>query len=50
LAADLLAAGRAPQDPVVVEALYLRDADARINWSTRAGAGAGAGATPAAAG
>lgn len=32
-----LAAGRAPADPMTLDALYLRDADARINWVVRRG-------------
>lgn len=40
VAAAALAAGAAPQPAEAVEAVYLREADARINWDTRAGAGA----------
>jgi tRNA threonylcarbamoyladenosine biosynthesis protein TsaB len=39
LAHDLAASGNDPVDPESVAAVYLRDADARINWTTRAGAG-----------
>lgn len=35
---DLLAAGWGARDAASVEAVYLRDADARINWVTRSGA------------
>jgi hypothetical protein len=37
LATDLLATGHELCDPVAVEAVYLREADARINWVTRSG-------------
>lgn len=39
LAAALLTSGAEARDPVSVEALYLRDADVRINWVTRSRAG-----------
>jgi tRNA threonylcarbamoyladenosine biosynthesis protein TsaB len=42
LASDLLAAGTEAKHPAAVEAVYLREADARINWAVRAGAGAAA--------
>jgi tRNA threonylcarbamoyladenosine biosynthesis protein TsaB len=35
LAAEWLAEGHPPHDPIAVEAVYLREADARINWVTR---------------
>ncbi len=37
VAAAALASGAAPTDPMAVAALYLRDADARINWVVRRG-------------
>ncbi len=40
LAHDLVISGKGPVDAESVAAVYLRDADARINWATRAGAGA----------
>lgn len=44
VAAAIVSSGELPRDPATVEAMYLRDADARINWATRAGApAAGAG-------